>query len=65
LNNFAIDFGQLGAPMLFVTLGLAQPYEVLRWETPPSSVSVRFGSDSTGLNSGAILSRQPTEKTKI
>ncbi|MGO4917722.1 hypothetical protein [Pseudogemmobacter sp. W21_MBD1_M6] len=49
--------------MPFVTKGFAQPYEMLRGETPPSGVSVHIDSGRTCLNCGAIHSQQASEKT--
>jgi hypothetical protein len=54
---------RLGAPVLFVTKGFAQHYEVLRCETPPSGVSVRTESRRTCFNCGAVKFQQHAESS--
>ena len=49
----------------FFTKGAAQPYEVLRCETPPSGVSVRIERRCTRFNCGAVLFLQHTEKASL
>ncbi|QFT71770.1 hypothetical protein [Ruegeria sp. THAF33] len=45
--------------------GFFQAFAPFRTTTPPSGVSVRFDSDRTCFNPGAIHSRQLTENTPI
>lgn len=53
------------ARMPFVIKGFVQPYEVFRWKTPPSGVSVRTESRRTCFNCGAVRSRQHAETATL
>lgn len=56
---------RLGAQRLFVTEGFAQPYEVLRWKTPPSAVSVCTESRRTCFNCGVARFHQHAESNTL